>query len=199
VHKLPLSRRLDPRAVQATQSFYPDLPFASAVLPEVRQLRLVSTVAGSRRNRLIDAMLDGAARRGWVHVELPQAPVLTTDPEIVNLICEFVDRLAQRRPQTRCEQVSSWTEVPARGIAIGVSHNEQKDILRARLDALGFSDIVVDTANKLQGLEFEIVVAWHPLAGLPEPDAFHLDPGRLCHPASTRLRRHWSSGRSRIA
>jgi hypothetical protein len=22
-------------------------------------------------------------------------------------------------------------------------------------------------------------LAWHPLAGLPEPDGFHLDPGRL--------------------
>lgn len=38
----------------------------------------------------------------------------------------------------------------------------------------------VDTANKLQGLEFDLVVAWHPLAGLPDADGFHLDPGRLC-------------------
>jgi hypothetical protein len=30
-------------------------------------------------------------------------------------------------------------------------------------------------------LEFEVVVfIWHPLAGLPEADGFHLDPGRLC-------------------
>jgi len=38
----------------------------------------------------------------------------------------------------------------------------------------------VETANKLQGLEFEVVFVWHPLAGLPEADGFHLDPGRLC-------------------
>lgn len=25
-----------------------------------------------------------------------------------------------------------------------------------------------------------MVVAWHPLAGLPDSDGFHLDPGRLC-------------------
>jgi hypothetical protein len=24
------------------------------------------------------------------------------------------------------------------------------------------------------------MVAWHPLAGLPSSDEFHLDPGRLC-------------------
>jgi hypothetical protein len=44
----------------------------------------------------------------------------------------------------------------------------------------GLGDVVVETANKLQGLEFEVVFVWHPLAGLPEPDDFHLDPGRLC-------------------
>jgi hypothetical protein len=38
----------------------------------------------------------------------------------------------------------------------------------------------VDTANKLQGLTFEVVLAWHPLAGLTDVDPFHLDPGRLC-------------------
>jgi hypothetical protein len=40
--------------------------------------------------------------------------------------------------------------------------------------------VVVETANKLQGLEFEAMFVWHPLAGLPEADGFHLDPGRLC-------------------
>jgi hypothetical protein len=40
--------------------------------------------------------------------------------------------------------------------------------------------VVVDTANRLQGLEFDFVIAVHPLAGLPEADGFHLDPGRLC-------------------
>lgn len=31
-----------------------------------------------------------------------------------------------------------------------------------------------------QGLEFDVVVAWHPLAGQLTTDEFHLDPGRLC-------------------
>ena len=65
-------------------------------------------------------------------------------------------------------------------MAVGVSHNEQTDLLRARLDAAGLMEIVVDTANKLQGREFDVMIAWHPLAGLPDPDPFHLDPGRLC-------------------
>lgn len=180
VHQLPVSRRLDSRAVQVVQCFYPDLPFSAAVLPGVRELRLLPAVSRGARNRLIDQLLDSAARRGWVHLELPQAPVLTTDPEIVDLICGLIDRLAQRNPRTRCERILSWTDLNPQRIAVGVSHNDQKDILRARLDSMGHPTVVVDTANKLQGLEFDILIAWHPLAGLPDPDPFHLDPGRLC-------------------
>ena len=38
----------------------------------------------------------------------------------------------------------------------------------------------MDTANKLQGLEYDVVVCWHPLAGLDDADEFHVDSGRLC-------------------
>ena len=65
-------------------------------------------------------------------------------------------------------------------VAVGVSHNDQKDLLRARLDALGLGAVKVATANKLQGLEYDVVVCWHPLAGLPDADEFHVDSGRLC-------------------
>src|SRR5262249_27596168 len=40
VYGLPISRRLDDRAVQIARLFYPDLSFAPAVLPGVRELRL---------------------------------------------------------------------------------------------------------------------------------------------------------------
>ena len=65
-------------------------------------------------------------------------------------------------------------------VAVGVSHNDQKDLVRVLLDEAGMGGVVVDTANRLQGRTFEVVVAWHPLAGSPVTDAFHLDPGRLC-------------------
>jgi len=180
VHKLPLSRRLDPRAAKVAQAFYPDLPFSSALNPAVRGMRLLPMTSVRPRERLLDGVLDRAAVEGWAHIELPDAPVLTADPEIVELIAHLFQRLAQRTPQVRCELSTSWQDLRSQRVAVGVSHNDQKDVLRARLDALGYGDVVVDTANKLQGLEFDVVIAWHPLAGLPDPDAFHLDPGRLC-------------------
>lgn len=61
-----------------------------------------------------------------------------------------------------------------------MSHNDQKDYLRVALDGVGLDHVRVDTANKLQGLEYDLLIAWHPFAGLPDADGFHLDPGRLC-------------------
>jgi hypothetical protein len=65
-------------------------------------------------------------------------------------------------------------------IAIGVSHNDQKAMIRTLLDSAGLGAVVVDTANKLQGLEFDFSICWHPMAGLDEADEFHLESGRMC-------------------
>ena len=114
------------------QAFYPDLKFSAAVLPGIRQLRLSPAMAIDRRGRLIDGALDRAvASNGWAHIELPTAPALTADPEIIDLITRLVDRLAQRGPRIRCEIQTSWRDLPGGRIAVGVSHNDQKDILRS--------------------------------------------------------------------
>ena len=180
VHKLPLSRRLDSRAVPVARAFYPDLAFEAAVLPGVRKLRLLPSGTAQRRTRLVDRTLDLASSTGWAHIELPAAPVLAVDPEMIGFISALIERLFRRGPRARCERHPSWTDLVPGRVAVGVSHNDQKDLLRAQLDSVGLSQIVVETANKLQGLEFDFVIAWHPLAGIPDADEFHLDPGRLC-------------------
>lgn len=40
--------------------------------------------------------------------------------------------------------------------------------------------LVVSTANKVQGREYEVVLVWHPLAGRRDATAFHLEAGRMC-------------------
>jgi superfamily I DNA and/or RNA helicase len=75
-------------------------------------------------------------------------------------------------------------------LAIGVTHRDQREEIRTRIDEvcadLGVPprEITVDTANKLQGRQFEVVVAWHPLSGRRDSSAFHLKAGRLCVLAS---------------
>jgi hypothetical protein len=98
----------------------------------------------------------------------------------VGLIADLVARLFARTPQVRCELNPALTALTPARVAVAVSHNDQKDQLRAALDDRRLGGVVVETANKLQGLEFDAVFVWHPLSGLPEADEFHLDPGRLC-------------------
>jgi hypothetical protein len=178
VYGLPITRRLDDRAASVARLFYPDLPFRPAVRSGVRQLRMGRRPAGVPR--VLDKALDLAASAGWAHVELPRAPVLPTDPEAVAMLADLVRRLFDRGPQVRCERQPRPAPLRPEQVAVGVSHNDQKDALRLALDSRGLGGVVVQTANKLQGLEFEVVFVWHPLSGLPEADEFHLDPGRLC-------------------
>jgi hypothetical protein len=180
VHQIPVTWRLEPRAVPAARCFYPGHPFSAAVRPGVRELRLTRPGPGSQPLAPIDAALDEAARHGWAHVTLPGAPVLTADPATAVIIRELVHRLLARSAQVTCENRDRLTDLRPSEIAVGVSHNDQKDLMRALLDSYGLSAVRADTANRLQGLTFEVVVAWHPLAGSTVTDAFHLDPGRLC-------------------
>jgi AAA domain len=44
--------------------------------------------------------------------------------------------------------------------------------------------VVADTANRLQGREFDVMIMLHPLSGRRDATAFHLEAGRLCVLAS---------------
>jgi hypothetical protein len=44
--------------------------------------------------------------------------------------------------------------------------------------------VVADTANRLQGREFDLMIMLHPLSGRRDATAFHLEAGRLCVLAS---------------
>lgn len=178
--QLPITRRLPPSAVPVVSSFYPGHPFRSWTLPGVRRMQLVPG-AGVGRTARLDAALDRAASEGWAWLRLPDTPVLTADPATIDLMIDLVWRLGERSPELASERTGgSWTPFDPGRLAIAVSHNDQKDYLRSAFDSAGLTAVRIDTANKLQGLEFDVVVAWHPLAGLPVPDGFHLDPGRLC-------------------
>lgn len=175
VFPLPITRRLDPRAAAVARAFYPDLPFAPAVWSGVREMRF-------RRGgkHPLDSALDTAASSGWAHVELPRAAVLPADPEAAGVIADLVARLFERGPTARCERHTVSRPLSQAEVAVGVSHTAQRDRLRVLLADRGLGGVVVETANRLQGLEFAVTVVWHPLSGLAEADPFHLDPGRLC-------------------
>jgi AAA domain len=181
-HRLPITRRLDERAVPAVRAFYSlDHHFEAAVPTGIRELRFATRLKHDRRQRTLDAILRDAGVDGWAHVELPAAPALPTDPQLVSLAADLVATAmaAEMHGETGCERHGS-NPLAAERIAVGASHRDQVRSLRRALVERGVSGVTVDTANRLQGLEYDLVVALHPLAGLPAPDTFHLESGRLC-------------------
>jgi hypothetical protein len=179
VHRLPITRRLPPSAVPLCSAFYPDHRFGAWVTDGARRLDLAE---GRKRgtDTLIDRAADLAATTGWAWVRLPEQAVLSADPDTIDVITRLVTRVLDRAPALTSELTPEPVPLMPRRIAVSVSHNDQKDLLRVRFDREGLTEVRVDTANKLQGLEYDLTVAWHPLAGLSETDRFHLEPGRMC-------------------
>jgi hypothetical protein len=176
VFKLPITRRLDPRGATIAQAFYPGHAFRAAVRENVRRLQLKQPA----KPGAVDKVIDHAATHGWAHVELPGTAVTLADPGTIERIVDTVRRVLERGATRVCEQQTTPTKLLPSEIAVAVSHNDQKNLLRAAMDDAGLGEVEVNTANKLQGLTFQLVIAWHPLAGLTDVDEFHLDPGRLC-------------------
>jgi hypothetical protein len=156
------------------------LQFDAAVLPGVREMMLVPSLATRSQPRAIDAALEMAAQTGWSYLELPRAPVLRNDPNAVELISAVLRRLFERGPSVRCERSRTPRALEPGRVAVGVSHRDQVARVRTALDATNLGAVTVLTANRLQGAEFDLVVVWHPLAGEVEADPFHVDRGRLC-------------------
>jgi hypothetical protein len=183
VHRFPITRRLDARSAEAARSFYePDHDFDAVVSRGVRSLTWSGPRPLGSRERRIDDALGVAGTEGLCLLELPAAVTPAVDPEIVALIADLVSRgLHPSRPADAvCERHPSGTRLAAHRVAVGASHNDQVRALRRELAARGQDEVTVETANRLQGLEFDLVIAWHPLAGLHALDGFHLESGRLC-------------------
>lgn len=177
--RLPVTRRLDPRAVPVARLFYAgDHHFESAVLPGVRQLAFSTPQVGDP----LDALLQHAAASGWGWHEVRTGP--NVDLDMAERITQIIQRLLDAAPQCTVERADGGgTETFAlrqEQIGVAVPHNRQRVMLRHLLTECGLGEVEVLTANKMQGLTYQVVIAWHPFAGLDELDPFHLDPGRLC-------------------
>ncbi|MGW2742063.1 AAA domain-containing protein [Streptomyces sp. NPDC001450] len=192
-HRLPVSWRLPASAAPlVSDAFYPYTRFRSGTGPDDRHLAFAVPSDGSGPDRVIDE----AAESGWGLLELPARHTPRTDPEAVRAVATVVRRLLDREGAAVSErppsQLSSTggTLIPAPSpltpdrIAVGTAHRDQAAAVRSALAELGVTDVTVDTANRLQGREYDVTVVLHPLSGRPDATAFHLETGRLCVLAS---------------
>ncbi len=190
-HRLPVSWRLPHSAAElVSDAFYPYTPFRSGTGPGERRLSFTAAADGSP----VDAVLDETADTGWGLLELPAARTPRTDPEAVRAVAVLVHRMLEREGVTRGERDvdgSAGAALGADRIAVGTAHRDQAAAVRAALatvrgpaGAERAARVTVDTANRLQGREFDVTVVLHPLSGRPDATAFHLETGRLCVLAS---------------
>ncbi|MFD3560237.1 AAA family ATPase [Streptomyces sp. NPDC058686] len=180
-HRLPVSWRLPASAAPLVSgAFYPYTPFRSGTDHGDRRLGFEVASDGSGPDRVIDE----AAESGWGLLELPAGHTPRTDPEAVRALAQVVRRLLERGGVTESERGPDPSPLTADRVAVGTAHRDQAAAVRSALADLGVTDVTVDTANRLQGREFDVTVVLHPLSGRPDATAFHLETGRLCVLAS---------------
>lgn len=179
VHRLPVSWRLPPSAAAVVaEAFYPFTGFRAGTAPADRALSLTAPGPGDP----VDAAVELAAATGWALYELPARHTMRTDEEAAAACAELALRVLARGAVAVCERQPAGAPVTADRIAVGAAHRDQAAAIRARLSAAGAAgaEITVDTANRLQGREYDVTIVLHPLSGRRDASAFHLESGRLC-------------------
>jgi hypothetical protein len=185
VHRLPYSWRLPATAAPLVcAAFYPFTRFEAGSAATDRAMMLPGG-AGSAAGRLdqsIDQALDLAAETGWALYELPAKHTVRTDAEALTACARLAARLVRREATVFDPGYAGGRTVTADRIAIGAAHRDQVAGIRAALDRLGedVRAVTVDTANRLQGREYDVCIVLHPLSGRRDATAFHLETGRLC-------------------
>ncbi|GAA1361106.1 AAA family ATPase [Catellatospora chokoriensis] len=170
---LPVSWRLAPHTAPVISDAFYTRAFTAGAAPTDRRLELAS---------LAHPALAHAAEHGWALLELPAAHVPRTDPALVATLADLVHQLVTAEVST--VDPSGPRPLSRADVAVGVVHRDQKAHVEAALQRRGITEVTVDTANRLQGRQYEVVLAWHPLSGRRDASAFHLEAGRLCVLAS---------------
>jgi hypothetical protein len=177
VHRLARSWRLPATAAPViAEAFYPFTGFDAAT--GRRDRRLEFTTAALRAGP-VDEAVELAAATGWALYELPARHTIRTDAEATAACAELAIRIRQRGTVAYCERAPDGAPVTADRIAIGTAHRDQAAAIRGYLGPDG-DGVTVDTANRLQGREYDVMIVLHPLSGRRDATAFHLEAGRLC-------------------
>ncbi|MEU8892300.1 AAA domain-containing protein [Streptomyces sp. NPDC048442] len=171
-HELPVSWRLPETAAPLVQkAFYPFYSFTSGTRTADRVLALPPF---GRTSAPVDEVLARAADSGWGYLELPARHTHDNDPAVAEALAETAARLLARGA------TANGGPLTQARIAIGTARTIQAAAVRTRLADRALTDITVDTANRLQGREFDVTLVWHPLSGRQDASDFHLETGRLC-------------------
>lgn len=171
---LPVSRRLVPDTVDVIQpAFYSELPFSA--LTRRGERRLVVADSGHEHvDRVIDPIVRGAS---IVQAELPPRLTGEVDADLAEVAVSITARMLARGASVIYG--ADMTPLTPRMIGIVCAHVSQVNAIRERMPR-PFDAVLVETADRFQGLEREVMIVHHPLSGRADASEFHLDAGRMC-------------------
>jgi len=178
--ELPASYRLPHDSVRAVNEFY-DFEFESWAEPADR-----GTEFGSPDNPSeLDPVLDALSNRSIVAATIPtppEGPPLEEDRELAQLAASLVHRMVERGGRLTVD--GEEIEVNGREIGMCATHRRMNSRLVESLGPDLSSQVLVDTAERWQGLERPLMVIVHPVSGTTDPTTFDLQTERLCVMAS---------------
>jgi hypothetical protein len=181
VIQMPITRRLLQDTVDYVQpAFYPTLPFRSIVSSSQRSLSFAAKGV-TKVDRALDRIAGGESLLVY---ELLALVTGEHDPELATTIAAMVNQLLGRGATVQHPNQPS-APLAAREVGVVAAHRSQVALLSQLL--AHHPEVVIETADRYQGLERDLMIVWHPLSGRSDVSEFHLDAGRACV-ATTRHR-----------
>lgn len=163
--RLPVTRRFGQATTDIVQpAFYPDMPFSSA-----------------RPDRTLSVTGDGIGHLNGVDaevalIELEGDGYGIADPEVADRIAQIVSEVIETGTVT----VDGHTRrLTGQDVGVVCAHVVQTTAVASRIST-DHPHVMIDTAERWQGLEREVMVVWHPLSGRDSITEFGRDAGRLC-------------------
>jgi hypothetical protein len=179
VLELPASRRLPHDSVDLIQLFY-DFHFHAWAGPGERAI-LASRPGKTPLDRTIDLLAAGSA----VILTIPtreEGPPLEKDEELARIAAQLVQQVLDRG--CRYKEAKQDYSLAPESIGISSTHRVMNTALHLALPSELRNRVDVDTPERWQGIERQVMIAVHPLSGVVRPSVFDLETGRLCVMAS---------------
>ncbi|MEO2169013.1 MAG: AAA domain-containing protein [bacterium] len=176
VIELPLTTRLPYDTAALVRPFY-DFYFDSWSGPGERRLTLQAAWQDKSEDRICEAMT--AASMTAMTLPTPVGgPPRDDDPELAAAVARLIQRLLERKAHYQTEEDPQPRLLKAEDIGVAATHRVMVTRFKESLGDLSQA-IRVDTPERWQGLERQVMVVMHPLSGKLRPSSFDLDTGRL--------------------
>ncbi|MFO0609377.1 MAG: AAA family ATPase [Polyangiales bacterium] len=175
VHALPVTTRLPHDTAALVRGFY-DFPFDAWGDPGARRVTVDAT---TKRAAGVDDAIELLAHGSLSLLTLPTpddgAPA--DDRDLAATAADVVRRLLDRRAVATID--GAERRLTAADVGVVATHRATNARVAEALGSLAGA-VRVDTPERWQGLEREVMVAVHPLSSATSPTGFDLATGRLC-------------------